>query len=68
MDKKIDPASVGEYVAEILARERPEYNEEAVKRQQDMLAEAARTAGLSEQDMQRALDALQRGYQERTKP
>lgn len=61
----IDPEAVGDSVAEILARERPVYNQAAVTRQQEHLAEAAFEAGLSEDETSRALQALMEGYQER---
>lgn len=63
---KIDPEAVGDSVAEILARERPVYNQAAVTRQQEHLAEAAFEAGLSAEETSRALQALMEGYQERT--
>jgi hypothetical protein len=63
---KIDPEAVGDSVAELLARERPEYNQAAVTRQQEHLAKAAFEAGLSEDETLRALQALMEGYQERT--
>ncbi len=63
---KVDPEAVGDSVAEILARERPVYNQAAVTHQQEHMAEAAREAGLSEDETLRALQALMEGYQERT--
>jgi hypothetical protein len=68
MGKKIDPEAVGEYIAEMLSQERATFNALALQRHQDMLAETAREAGFSEQEIQATLAALQRGYQERTKP